>query len=110
MAFPPEQWSHIYSTNPLELLNNEIKGRTYVVGGFPDEASVIRLVGSVPMEIADEWQVNLSYFSQDSMRKLTNPQLLLVSWPAPFRLAAVHSGEKARSVEAEEAHLKYTIE
>ena len=90
MAFPPEHWSRIYSTNPLERLNKEIKRRTYVVGVFPDEGSVIRLVGSVLMEIADDWQVNRRYFSQDSMRKLTDPEILLVSEPAPFRLAPVH--------------------
>ena len=43
-AFPPEHWTRIYSTNPLDRLNKEIKRRTYVVGVFPDEASVIRLV------------------------------------------------------------------
>lgn len=62
MAFPPEHWSRIYSTNPLERLIKEIKRRTYVVGVFPDQASVIRLVGSVLMEIADDWQVTRRYF------------------------------------------------
>lgn len=90
MAFPPEHWSRIYSTNPLERLNKEIKRRTYVVGVFPDQPSVIRLVGSVLMEIADEWQVTRRYFSQESMRKLTDPEPLVVSEPAPFRLAPVH--------------------
>jgi putative transposase len=90
MAFPPEHWSRIYSTNPLERLNKEIKRRTYVVGVFPDQPSVIRLVGSVLMEISDEWQVTRRYFSQESMRKLTDPEPLLVSEPAPFRLAPVH--------------------
>ncbi len=90
MAFPPEHWSRIYSTNPLERLNKEIKRRTFVVGIFPDQPSVIRLVGSVLMEIADEWQVTRRYFSQESMRKLTEPEPLLVSEPAPFRLAPVH--------------------
>ena len=54
MNFPPEHWTRIYSTNPLERLNKEIKRRTNVVGVFPDEASVIRLVGSVLMEVSDE--------------------------------------------------------
>ncbi|MFV2044360.1 MAG: IS256 family transposase [Anaerolineales bacterium] len=90
MSFPPEHWSRIYSTNPLERLNKEIKRRTYVVGVFPDQPSVIRLVGSVLMETADEWQVTRRYFSQESMRKLTDPEPLLVSEPAPFRLAPVH--------------------
>jgi len=90
MAFPGEHWSRIYSTNPLERLNKEIKRRTYVVGIFPDQASVIRLVGSVLMEIADDWQVNRRYFSQEAMKKLLDPEPLIVSEPAPFRLAPVH--------------------
>jgi putative transposase len=98
MSFPAEHWTRIYSTNPLERLNKEIKRRTYVVGVFPDQPSVIRLVGSVLVEIADEWQVTRRYFpgltartgSQESMRKLTDPEPLLVSEPAPFRLAPVH--------------------
>jgi len=90
MAFPGEHWSRIYSTNPLERLNKEIKRRTYVVGVFPDQASVIRLVGSVLLEIADDWQVSRRYFSQEAMKTLLDPEPLLVSEPAPFRLAPVH--------------------
>ena len=55
MAFPAELWTRIYSTNPLERLNKEVKRRTNVVGVFPDGGSVIRLVGAVLLEIADEW-------------------------------------------------------
>mgnify|MGYP000977696160 CR=1 FL=1 len=56
MGFPAEHWTRIYSTNPLERLNREVKRPTDVVGIFPDGASVIRLVGSVLIEINDEWQ------------------------------------------------------
>lgn len=90
MNFPPEHWTRIYSTNPLERLNKEIKRRTNVVGVFPDGASVIRLVGSILMEISDEWQVGRRYFSKESMRKLSEPEQLLVAEPAPLRLAPVH--------------------
>jgi transposase-like protein len=90
MAFPPEHWTRIYSTNPLERLNKEVKRRTNVVGVFPDEPSVIRLVGAVLIEQADEWEVDRRYFSQESMRKLTHPEPLLLSEPAPFRLAPIH--------------------
>lgn len=90
MNFPPEHWTRIYSTNPLERLNKEIKRRTNVVGVFPDQASVIRLVGSILMEISDEWQVGRRYFSKESMRKLMEPEQLLVAEPAPLRLAPVH--------------------
>jgi len=57
LAFPPEHWTRICSTNPLERLNKEIKRRTNVVGVFPDEASVDRLIGAVLMEMNDDWQV-----------------------------------------------------
>ena len=90
MNFPLEHWTRIYSTNPLERLNKEIKRRTNVVGVFPDEASVNRLVGSVLMEVSDEWQVGRRYFSKESMRKLIEPEQLLVAEPEPLRLAPVH--------------------
>jgi transposase-like protein len=71
MTFPPEHWTRIYSTNPLERLNKEVKRRTQVVGVFPDEAAVVRLIGAVLLEQADEWEVDRRYFSQESMRRLT---------------------------------------
>lgn len=89
MSFPQEHWTRIYSTNPLERLNKEVKRRTNVVGIFPDPASTIRLVGAVLMEISDEWQVGRRYFSKESMKKLLDPQPKLVAEPAPMRLAPV---------------------
>lgn len=70
MAFPTEHWRQIYSTNPLERLNKEIKRRTDVVGIFPNRASALRLAGAVLMEQDDEWTVGRRYFSQESMAKL----------------------------------------
>jgi putative transposase len=90
MSFPEEHWTRIYSTNPLERLNKEVKRRTNVVGIFPDGASVIRLVGAVLMETSDEWQVGRRYFSQESMKKLLEPETLLVAEPQPLQLAPVH--------------------
>ena len=90
MAFPPEHWSRIYSTNPLERLNREIKRRTNVVGVFPDVPSVNRLVGTLLIGHNDEWQVTRRYFSLQSMRKLTHPELNAASGPVPLRLAPVH--------------------
>ena len=55
MAFPREHRSKIYSTNPLERLNGEIKRRTDVVGIFPNEAAIYRLVGALLLEQNDEW-------------------------------------------------------
>jgi transposase-like protein len=77
-------------STPLERLTKEIKRRTYAMGAFSDQPSVIRLVGSIFMEITDEWEVTRSYFSHESMRKFTDPEPVLVSEPPPFRLAPVH--------------------
>jgi putative transposase len=90
MAFPMEHWTRIYSTNPLERLNREVKRRTDVVGIFPDAPAVIRLVGAILMETHDEWQVNRRYFSLGSMHKLLHPEPLLSTEPVPLRLAPVH--------------------
>jgi len=90
MAFPGELWTRIYSTNPQERVNKEIKRRTNVVGVFPDRASAIRLAGSVLVEIADDWQVGRRYFSLDSMARVMAPQPLLVAEPVAFHLAPVH--------------------
>lgn len=74
MAYPVEHWTRIYSTNPLERVNKEIKRRTNVVGIFPDVASAERLVGAILKDCHDEWQVNRRYFSQESMAKLSAPE------------------------------------
>jgi hypothetical protein len=57
MSFPREHWAQIASTNPLERLNGEIKRRSDVVGIFPNEAAITRLVGAILLEQNDEWAV-----------------------------------------------------
>jgi putative transposase len=69
--FPPEHRRQIYSTNPLERLNKELKRRSAVVGIFPNRASVLRLFGALLAEQNDEWLVaGHRYMSEISMRKL----------------------------------------
>jgi transposase-like protein len=70
-AFPRRHWRQIWSTNPLERVNKEIKRRTDVVGVFPNPAALLRLAGSVLIEQHDEWEAGeRRYFSEASMLEL----------------------------------------
>ena len=81
MAFPREHWPQIASTNPLERVNGEIKRRSDVVGIFPNERAVVRLVGALMLEQNDEWAVSRRYMSLESLSALSDDPVL--------RLAAV---------------------
>ena len=80
-CFPQRHWRQIWSTNPLERVNKEIKRRTDVVGVFPNPAALLRLAGAVLVEQHDEWEAgDRGYFSESSMRELktmNNPEAVL---------------------------------
>lgn len=84
-AFPKEHWGRIHSTNMIERINKEIKRRTKVVGIFPDQASVLRLVGPLLNDIDDDWRaVQRRYFSQPSMELLTDLNASHIREPSSF--------------------------
>jgi putative transposase len=74
-SFPPAHWSKLRSTNPLERFNKEIGRRTDVVGIFPDDRSLIRLVGMLCIEQNDEWLVGRRYLSAAAMEPLLEQRL-----------------------------------
>jgi putative transposase len=81
MDFPKPHRLQIHSTNPLERLNAEIKRRTNVVGIFPNDAAIIRLVGAMMLEQNDEWALNRRYMQLEALQSLSDT--------VPTRLSAV---------------------
>jgi transposase-like protein len=75
-AFPRDHWAQIASTNPLERLNGEIKRRSDVVGIFPNDRSIIRLVGALMLEQNDEWAVSRRYMSLESLAPVSDDPLI----------------------------------
>ncbi len=69
-TFPQSHWRQIHSTNPLERLNKEIKRRTNVVGIFPNEAAITRLVGALMLEQNDEWAVTRRYMTLETVQQV----------------------------------------
>ena len=81
MNFLRADWLQIHSTNPLERLNAEIKRRTNVVGIFPNDTAVTRLVGAMLLEQNDEWSFKRRYMQLEGLQTLT--------YTAPICLPAV---------------------
>jgi hypothetical protein len=78
MSFPREHWAQIASTNPLERVNREVKRRSDVVGIFPNDEAIIRLVGALMLETNDEWAVARRYMSLETLARVTdNPTVRL---------------------------------
>jgi putative transposase len=81
MGLPRAHWPQIYSTNPLERLNAEIKRRTNVVGIFPNDNAITRLVGAMMLEQSDEWSLTRRYMQLEGLQALSDT--------VPTRLSAV---------------------
>jgi putative transposase len=73
LAFPLQHRTKLHSTNPLERLNKEVKRRADVVGIFPGEPSITRLIGAVLLEANDEWQLQHRYMQVEAMAELLAP-------------------------------------
>ncbi len=76
MDFPREHWAQIASTNPIERLNGEIKRRSDVVGIFPNDKAVVRLVGALMLEQNDEWAVCRRYMTLEGLKPVSDDPLI----------------------------------
>lgn len=77
MSFPAAHRTKLHSTNPIERLNGEIKRRTEVVGIFPNEAAIVRLVGAILLEQNDEWAVQRArYMTLETIAPLSDDPIV----------------------------------
>ena len=80
MGFPVAHRAKLHSTNPIERLNGEIKRRTEVVGIFPNENAITRLVGAILMEQSEEWAVQRArYMTLETMAPISDDPIVMLS-------------------------------
>ncbi|PRX29379.1 Transposase, Mutator family [Meinhardsimonia xiamenensis] len=78
MSFSREYWAQIASTNPLERVNREVKRRSDVIGIFPNDEAIVRLVGALMLETNDEWAMARRCMSLETLARVTdNPTVRL---------------------------------
>ena len=75
MSFPRQHRTKLHSTNPIERLNKEVKRRAAVVGIFPNEASIMRLIGAVLFEQNDEWQTSSRYMQVEAFAQIDKEEI-----------------------------------
>ncbi len=80
--FPVEHRRQLHSTNPIERLNGEVKKRTRVVGIFPNDKAIVRLVGAILLEQNDEWAVTRRYMTLETMAQIGHQGAELATPPA----------------------------
>jgi hypothetical protein len=90
--FPSEHWRKIWSTNPRERLNKKIKRRTRVVGIFPNDASIVRLVGALLLELREEWQLD----GQAGQHQRSAPRSTNSCYRCSCLITMLRSGHRAR--------------
>lgn len=84
MSFPKQHWTKLHSTNPIERLNGEIKRRTEVVGIFPNDDAIVRLVGALLLEHNDEWAVQRArYMTLETIAQMSDDPLISLPAMAP---------------------------
>ncbi len=98
MTFPREHRTKLHSTNPLERLNGEIKRRTNVVGIFPNEAAITRLIGAILMEQNDEWAVQRArYMTLETIAPIAHDHLIKLPPAAACRIRLIPPDTVRRS-------------
>ena len=73
-VFPKAHWRKVWSNNPIERLNKEVKRRSNVIGIFPNDRAAIRLIGAVLTDQHEEWAIARRYLSETSMAEIDQPR------------------------------------